>query len=132
MLIFNLIRLISRTYNGKMDNLTDLAKDYVKELNNIYQRTIFYEGGPFQQIYFRIKEIRVLFDFCVECNETQRVYLNQFTKMDTSHFCLAHVFTYRDFPAGVQGLAWKGTMCRRRHNTGFSTFLNHQVCCNIN
>ena len=48
--------------------------------------------------------------------------------MDFSSFCLAHVFTYRDFPQGVQGLAWKGTVCARKYNTGFTTLLNHQVC----
>ena len=85
-----------------MEKLTQLAKDYVKELNTIYHRTIFKEGSQFQDMYFRIKEIRVLFEFCLDCNQTQTVYLNEFTKMDTSHFCLAHVFTYRDFPAGVQ------------------------------
>jgi hypothetical protein len=52
-----------------MDNLTLLAKDYVKELNKIYSRTIFKEGGPFQSIYFRIKEIRILFEFCLDCNQ---------------------------------------------------------------
>lgn len=47
--------------------------------------------------------------------------------MDFSNFCLAHIFTYRDFPAGIQGLAWRNTTCHRRYNTGFTTFLNHQV-----
>jgi hypothetical protein len=116
-------------YDGKMDILKDLAKDHIKELNNIYQKSIFQDNGPFHLLYFRIKEIRILFDFCVDCNETQLAYLTNFSKMDTSHFCLAHVFTYRDFPAGIQGLAWRGTICKQSHNTGFSTFLNHQVCC---
>ncbi len=73
--------------------------------------------------------------------------------MDFSRFCLAHVFTYRsftnscpgaccssvfmamlivlclcrDFPEGVQGLAWKDTICHAKWNTGFTTLLNHQV-----
>lgn len=47
--------------------------------------------------------------------------------MDTSAFCLAHIFTFRDFPAGIQGLAYKGQICKRSHNTGFTTFLNHKV-----
>lgn len=114
-----------KTYNRDMENLTAMAVDYVQQLNQIYHRTAL--ADRYGDIYFRIKEIRVLFDFCTECNQTQAVYLSEFTKMDTSSFCLAHVFTYRDFPAGVQGLAWKGTVCRKRHNTGFTTLLNHQV-----
>ena len=47
--------------------------------------------------------------------------------MDFSDFCLAHVFTYRDFPAGIQGLAWRSTICHRTWNTGFTTLLNHGV-----
>ena len=70
----------------------------------------------------------MLFDFCTECNQTQRIYLREFSKMDFSDFCLAHVFTYRDFPQGIQGLAWRSTFCRRVYNTGFTTLLNHQVC----
>ena len=34
---------------------------------------------------------------------TLQVFLTEFSKMDFSDFCLAHVFTYRDFPAGIQG-----------------------------
>ena len=57
----------------------------------------------------------------------QKYYLKEFEKFDTSDFCLAHVFTYRDFPKGIQGLAWKNTTCRENWNTGFTTVLNHQV-----
>jgi hypothetical protein len=53
--------------------------------------------------------------------------LEEFTKLDTSSFCLAHIFTFRDFPAGIQGLAYKETVCSTSHNTGFTTFLNHKV-----
>ena len=94
--------------------------------HSINYRTVF-RGREFGNIYFRVKEVRILFDFCTECNQTQKVYLNEFSKMDFSDFCLAHVFTYRDFPLGVQGLAWKGTVCERRYNTGLTTLLNHQV-----
>ena len=57
----------------------------------------------------------------------QKFYLDEFDKIDTSDFCLAHLFTYRDFPAGVQGLAFKNTVCRKKYNTGFTTILNHEV-----
>ena len=113
------------TYNRDLTNLTDMAQLYVKQLNEIYHSTVLME--KYNNIYFRIKEIRILYDFCTECNHTQQVFLEEFTKMDTSDFCLAHIFTFRDFPAGIQGLAYKGTVCSASHNTGFTTFLNHQV-----
>ena len=56
-----------------------------------------------------------------------QVFLQEFSKMDFSDYCLAHVFTYRDFPAGIQGLAWRSTLCNRIWNTGFTTLLNHGV-----
>jgi disintegrin and metalloproteinase domain-containing protein 17 len=108
-------------------NATDLAVDMVNRLNDIYHRTILRDDTVLGQIYFHVKEVRVLFDFCTECNSTQRVYLSEFSQMDFSDFCLAHVFTYRDFPEGVQGLAWKATICSGKYNTGFTTLLNHQV-----
>ena len=113
------------TYDRDLTNLTSMAQLYVKQLNEIYHSTVLME--KYNNIYFRIKEIRILYDFCTECNHTQQVFLEEFTKMDTSTFCLAHIFTFRDFPAGIQGLAYKGTVCSASHNTGFTTFLNHKV-----
>ena len=88
-------------------------------------RTVLKEN--YHNFYFRVKEIRILFDFCLHCNHTQKVFLEEFSKIKTSSFCIAHVFTFRDFPAGIQGLAYKGTICDRKLNTGFTTFLNHKV-----
>lgn len=112
-------------YQRDMTNVTNLVKDLVQRLNDIYQSTVLRDH--FNSLYFRVKEIRILFDFCTECNQTQHGYLREFSKMDFSDFCLAHVFTYRDFPAGVQGLAWRGTVCHNSWNTGFTTLLNHGV-----
>lgn len=118
-----------RQYQRNMTELTRLVTDYVHQLNVIYQHTVL--TGPFDDIYFRIKEVRVLFDFCNDCNQTQKVFLSEFSnllgKQPSADFCLAHVFTYRDFPEGVQGLAWRGTICQHKLNTGFTTLLNHKV-----
>ena len=57
----------------------------------------------------------------------QQYLLDEFEKIDTSDFCLAHLFTYRDIPQGIQGLGYKKTMCRARWNKGFTTLLNHKV-----
>ena len=57
-----------------------------------------------------------------------QTYLEKFTSdIDTSGFCLAHLFTYKDFPGGVAGFGWIGKLCSPSHNTGFTTFLNHEV-----
>ncbi len=62
----------------------------------------------------------------------QQYLLDEFEKIDTSDFCLAHLFTYRDIPQGIQGLGYKKTMCRARWNKGFTTLLNHKVSCKTN
>lgn len=58
-----------RTFNSDMDQITKLATNYVKELNNIYHRTFLKDN--YGDIYFRIKEIRILFDFCLDCNQVR-------------------------------------------------------------
>jgi len=114
-----------RSQGQDLAKIKQLAKDHVNEINKIYHKTFF--KGNFGHLYFRIKEVRVLFDFCQDCNQTHEVFLQEFTRLDTSDFCLAHLFTFRDFPGGLQGLAWKGTLCREDFNTGFTTLLNHEV-----
>ena len=57
----------------------------------------------------------------------QQYLLDEFEKIDTRDFCLAHLFTYRDIPGGIQGLGYKKTVCRKRWNKGFTTLLNHKV-----
>lgn len=113
------------TYGSKIDVITNLVKDHVNGLNKIYKRSFFKDN--FSEYYFRAKNIEVLYDFCEECNHTQKVFLNEFSKYDSSAYCLAVLFTHRDFPQGIQGLAWRNTVCDDRYNTAFITFLNHNV-----
>ena len=132
------------TYGSKIDVITNLVEDHVDGLNRIYKRSFFKDH--FSEYYFRAKNIEVLYDFCEECNHTQKVFLNEFSKYDSSAYCLAVLFTHRDFPQGIQGLAWRNTVCddrfvnghklqvsparplfNFRYNTAFITFLNHNV-----
>ena len=58
------------------------------------------------QLQFSVREIRIL-DFCNEekCSD-EKFFLDEFgrTIQKTSEpVCLAHIFTYRDFPGGTQG-----------------------------
>jgi len=59
-----------RTFNSDMTQITKLATFYVEGLNNIYHRTFLKD--KYGDIYFRIKEIRVLFDFCLDCNQVKK------------------------------------------------------------
>ena len=83
----------------------------------------------YSSFYFRVKEVRIIYDFCSNCNVMKpQTYLERFTKeIDTSGFCLAHLFTYKDFPNGIAGYGWIGKLCSSSHNTGFTTFLNFKV-----
>lgn len=48
-----------------------MVTDLSRRLNAIYQKNIF--THEYSNIYFRVKEVRILFDFCTECNATQKV-----------------------------------------------------------
>ena len=87
-----------------MEKVSISAIDIVYTITKLY-RTIFTYGG----FYF------------------QQYLLDEFEKIDTRDFCLAHLFTYRDIPGGIQGLGYKKTVCRKRWNKGFTTLLNHKV-----
>ena len=76
-----------------------------------------------------MKEIIILNgSFCSDpkCNNNSHL-LETFSKLDTSNFCLAHLFTLRDFPGGVAGYGYTGSVCDKSHNTALTTFLNHKV-----
>jgi len=90
---------------------------YVSELNKIYQASIL-AYPPNNDIYFRIKEIRRLKNWLPGC-ENKAVILNEFSKVGTSQFCLAHLLTFRDFGC-VVGLGNIGGLCKKYGNTAWS------------
>lgn len=49
------------------------------------------------------------------CNDNIDVsnFLNENSLIDHSAFCLAYIFTYRDFTQGTLGLAWVGSSGRK-------------------
>ena len=84
--------------------------------------------------YFRLKEVRILYNFCTHCNLkiANSVLANIAKSTNTSGFCLTHLFTYLDIPGGIAGLAIHSkpngiALCYPQTNTGFTTFLVHQV-----
>ena len=83
--------------------------------------------------YFRLKEVRILYNFCSHCNlKSANSVLAEIAKStNTSGFCITHLFTYLDIP-GIAGLAIHSkpnriALCYPDANIGFTTFLNHQV-----
>ena len=79
--------------------------------------------------YFRLEEIRILYDFCPHCKKSTPIqFLEEFTRvLDTSAYCLAHIFTHLDFDGGIAGYGWTRELCDPRSNTAYTTFLNHNV-----
>jgi len=91
--------------------------EFVEKLNNIYESSIL-QHPPHHNIYFKVKELRILRNFLPGC-ENKAVLLSEFSKLNTAGFCLAHLLTYRDTGC-VVGLANIGGLCRRRGNTGWT------------
>ena len=97
------------SFNKDMRVMINLVDEHVDGLNQIFQRSVF--KGQYSRYYFHAKNIELWYDFCEHCNQTQTVFLNEFTKYDTSQYCMAVLFTHRDFPRGIQGLAWRDMVC---------------------
>ena len=77
----------------------------------LFSRDVLKEK-KYRSFYFRLKEVRIIYNFCPECdtNTTDAYYfLPKFKNdTDTSDFCLAHLLTFKDFPNGESGLAYSG------------------------
>lgn len=119
----NIDEPLYQKYQRNIDNITQLVDIHVKGLNAIFESTFFtHHYSPF---YFRVKNIIIMSSF--DYNKTSRHfgYLQQFTKYNSTGVCLSVIFTLRDFRDGIQGLAWRNTVCEHNYNTGFITFLNH-------
>ena len=84
----------------------------IDDLNRVFEQNIFRANYP--ELYFHAKNIELWYNFCEECNRTQTVFLEEFSRYDTSGYCLAVLFTHRDFPHGIQGLAYTGKVCYKR------------------
>lgn len=108
---------VDKLFNGDENVIEEKVSLYVDKLNEIYKSTILADP-PNDNIYFQVKELRILHNFLPECTNKQ-VLLNEVSKLGTSRFCLAHLLTYRDTGC-VLGLANLGGLCKRFSNTGWS------------
>ncbi|EAT43688.1 AAEL004881-PA [Aedes aegypti] len=120
---------------------------HVQRANIIYRKTDFNGDGKPDNITFMIKRIKVhnqnaLKDPSYRFAGSYGVekFLELFSEEDYDAFCLAYMFTYRDFEMGTLGLAWTGDLknaggvCEKNGhyrgslkslNTGIVTLLNY-------
>ncbi|XP_076250266.1 zinc-dependent metalloprotease kuz isoform X2 [Rhynchophorus ferrugineus] len=145
------------------EEILSLIAHHVTAVNYIYRDTKFDGKSEHRNIKFEVQRIKIDDDSSCKCSHHQCGEMNQFCleNIDVSNFlnihslgnhedfCLAYVFTYRDFTGGTLGLAWvasasgaSGGICekfktytetiggmyqstKRSLNTGIITFVNY-------
>ncbi|XP_052740543.1 uncharacterized protein LOC112043461 [Bicyclus anynana] len=132
---------------GSEEACIEVMTRHVQKVNAIYKVTDFNQDGKPDNITFMIKRIKVhtldaLKDpaYRFPNNYGVEKYLELFSEEDYDAFCLAYMFTYRDFEMGTLGLAWTGDLknaggvCEKNGhyrgsmkslNTGIVTLLNY-------
>ncbi|CAG9823304.1 unnamed protein product, partial [Phaedon cochleariae] len=145
------------------EEILSLISHHVTAVNYIYRDTKFDGRNEHRNIKFEVQRIKIDDDsscrchhrgcgepnqFCLENIDVSN-FLNIHSLGNHSDFCLAYVFTYRDFTGGTLGLAWvasasgaSGGICERHKtytetiggmyqstqrslNTGIITFVNY-------
>lgn len=145
------------------EEILSLIAHHVTAVNYIYRDTKFDGRSEHRNIKFEVQRIKIDDDASCRCAHHRCPEMNQFCleNIDVSNFlnihslvnheefCLAYVFTYRDFTGGTLGLAWvasasgaSGGICekfktytetvggtyqstKRSLNTGIITFVNY-------
>lgn len=132
---------------GTEEACIEVMTRHVQRVNLIYRNTDFNQDGKPDNISFMIKRIKVhttesLNDpnYRFLGNYGVEKFLEIFSEEDYDAFCLAYMFTYRDFEMGTLGLAWTGDLknaggvCEKNGhyrgslkslNTGIVTLLNY-------
>ncbi|XP_072760043.1 disintegrin and metalloproteinase domain-containing protein 10 [Anoplolepis gracilipes] len=135
------------TRYGTEEACIEVMTRHVQRVNSIYKHTDFNQDGRPDNISFMIKRVKVhskdaLNDptYRFPSNYGVEKYLELFSEEDYDAFCLAYMFTYRDFEMGTLGLAWTGDLknaggvCEKNGhyrgsmkslNTGIVTLLNY-------
>ncbi|XP_077288969.1 zinc-dependent metalloprotease kuz isoform X2 [Arctopsyche grandis] len=144
------------------EEILSLIAHHVTAVNYIYRDTKFDGRIEHRNIKFEVQRIKIdddsacnpnqfsgeLNQFCLENIDVSN-FLNLHSLGNHEDFCLAYVFTYRDFTGGTLGLAWvasasgaSGGICekyktytetiggmyqstKRSLNTGIITFVNY-------
>ncbi|XP_063702279.1 disintegrin and metalloproteinase domain-containing protein 10 isoform X2 [Culicoides brevitarsis] len=160
---------VAEQYRGKKSEVDEKTREeilsliahHVTAVNYIYRNTKFDGRKEHRNIKFEVQRIKIDDDsacsdhyngesnpFCMENIDVSN-FLNLHSLGNHEIFCLAYVFTYRDFTGGTLGLAWvasasgaSGGICekyktytetvgglyqstKRSLNTGIITFVNY-------
>ncbi|XP_015177253.1 PREDICTED: disintegrin and metalloproteinase domain-containing protein 10-like [Polistes dominula] len=132
---------------GTEEACIEVMTRHVQKVNSIYKHTDFNQDGRPDNISFMIKRVKVHSEDALRDHNYRfpgnygvEKYLELFSEEDYDAFCLAYMFTYRDFEMGTLGLAWTGDLknaggvCERNGhyrgsmkslNTGIVTLLNY-------
>ncbi|KAG7190618.1 hypothetical protein KM043_006705 [Ampulex compressa] len=132
---------------GTEEACIEVMTRHVQRVNSIYKHTDFNQDGRPDNISFMIKRVKVHSEDALKDpnyrfpgNYGVEKYLELFSEEDYDAFCLAYMFTYRDFEMGTLGLAWTGDLknaggvCEKNGhyrgsmkslNTGIVTLLNY-------
>ena len=112
---------VDKSFDSNVTAIINQIQHYVHGadgLNQVYAKTVL-KDPPNERIYFRIEKIVHIKKFAPNCNNPG-VILDEFTKaIDTSDYCLAHLFTIRELEC-VYGLANVAKICSPFANTGFT------------
>jgi disintegrin and metalloproteinase domain-containing protein 10 len=149
-----------RHHDNDLDTREDIASlvaQHIKAVNHIYENSDF---GGIRGLKFIVQRLRI--NDTAACEGSRRAsnpfcqpnidvsnFLNLNSQFNHNDFCLAYIFTYRDFSGGTLGLAWvastsgaSGGICekyksytenvngrqvqtKRSLNTGIITFVNY-------
>ncbi|GAB6032029.1 hypothetical protein CHUAL_010400 [Chamberlinius hualienensis] len=132
---------------GSVEACIETMTRHVQRVNSIYKVVDFDRDGQTDSISFMIKRIKVHTSNALNSpsyrfpgNYGVEKFLELFSEEDYDAFCLAYMFTYRDFEGGTLGLAWTGDLknaggvCEKNGyyrgslkslNTGIVTLLNY-------
>ncbi|XP_050543022.1 disintegrin and metalloproteinase domain-containing protein 10 isoform X2 [Daktulosphaira vitifoliae] len=129
---------------GREETCIEVMTRHVQRVNAIYRTTDFNQDGRPDNISFMIKRVKVHSNpdpsYKFLGNYGVEKFLEIFSEEDYDAFCLAYMFTYRDFEMGTLGLAWTGDLknaggvCEKNGhyrgslkslNTGIVTLLNY-------
>lgn len=156
--LWNHIRKEVDSDSKAREEISSLVAQHVKAVNHIYENTDFYGVRGLKFIVQRLKVNdstacdtpykREHNPFCSPNIDVSN-FLNLNSQFNHDDFCLAYIFTYRDFSGGTLGLAWvastsgaSGGICekyksytenvhgrqiqtKRSLNTGIITFVNY-------
>lgn len=151
-----------RHHDNDLDTREDIASlvaQHIKAVNHIYENSDF---GGIRGLKFIVQRLRI--NDTTACDGPKRTanpfcqpnidvsnFLNLNSQFNHNDFCLAYIFTYRDFSGGTLGLAWvastsgaSGGICekyksytenvngrqvqtKRSLNTGIITFVNYNT-----